>query len=504
MKTEPISQIDNFWRNLDGPTNLMIITAVFEFGQPIDYARLQATIENRWLVFDRFKKRIKKTAFGGFRWEIDPEFHIRSHLHRVALPGKGGREELQDMIADLTAMPLDPSKPLWQVHLIENYNGGCALFWRIHHCIADGISLANVLLSTADKTADGELEVKKTPEERDVIKREKSGGKLFGGVFNSLSFKPLKTAAADLSDIGLVLCKQIISEPKTVLKGRVGVRKSVAWSEPLSLDAAKSVGRVFGGTLNDVLVSAVTGALRRYLMERNTPMSGLNLRVSMPVNIRPRGTELELGNRFGLVSLSLPVFIEDPILRLNEVKRRNDRIKGSTEASASFRILKAMGRAPANIAKKTADFFADKGTAVLSNVPGPSTPLYFAGRKIKNIMFWVPCTGHTGMGISIISYAGKIILGLATDESLIADPDVIPRFFKAEMEDMIKRARIIDESADNAGVAWEHSPGVDFEGSGAAGIPETQYLSIIDKACKKCDISFHDANVKNGDIRISA
>ncbi|ETR67476.1 MAG: hypothetical protein OMM_11555, partial [Candidatus Magnetoglobus multicellularis str. Araruama] len=166
------------------------------------------------------------------------------------------------------------------------------------------------------------------------------------------------------------------------------------------------------------MVAGVAGALRRYLQDNNTPIKDLNLKVSMPVNVRDKGIVPKPGNEFGVVSLSLPIHIEDPILRIKEVKRRNDKIKASCEASMSYQLLKSMGAFPSDIGKKTINYFANKGTAVFSNVPGPQKSMSFAGQEISNMMFWVPRSGNTGMGISILSYAGKVILGLVTDEGL--------------------------------------------------------------------------------------
>ncbi|KPA10864.1 Diacylglycerol O-acyltransferase [Candidatus Magnetomorum sp. HK-1] len=438
MSNKTINNIDNFWLNLDGNTNLMIITTVFEFDKPLDYDRLCETIEKRWLIYDRFKMRLTEPVLGLPKWETDLNFDIRSHVQRVALPGKGDKVALQDMISDLTSIPLDRTRPLWQVHLIENYNGGCVLFWRIHHCIADGISLSHVLLSTADKSADAPLPKTKISIKSDTpnnVKNENILGKTFELLTRPLNLKKWKKTASDVANIGNLLTKQMVSDSQTVFKGKIGVRKCIAWSDPMSLAEAKSIGKLLGGTLNDVVVTAVTGALRRYLLEKNTTMDDVNIRVSMPVNIRERGTESDLGNQFGLVNLDLPVSIEDPILRFNEVKKRNDKIKNSSEATTSFQALKTMGMAPGKISKKAADFFADKGTAVFSNVPGPKNPIYFAGQEMKNIMFWVPRTGHMGMGISIISYNGKITMGLASDEKRVSDPQTILEYFKEEMKD---------------------------------------------------------------------
>jgi len=441
MINESISNIDNFWLNLDGNTNLMIITALLEFDKPINFDRLRETIEKRWLIFDRFTKRLTEPVLGQPKWEIDPDFDIRSHLQRLALPGDGNRRDLQCMISDLTAMPLDRKKPLWQIHLIENYNGGCVLFWRIHHCIADGISLAHVLLSTADMSKDAPLLPKKDFKEPDHDHDQKSVKKIayakkIETLICTINPKKWKQYTENAFRVGRFLSKQFISDAPTMFKGKIGVRKCIAWSDPLSLSDAKSIGKLMGGTLNDVVMTAVSGALRRYLLENNTTKEDLNICVSMPVNIRKKGKELNLGNQFGLVNLELPVNIEDPIQRFNEVKKQNDSIKKSSEAYISFQVLNALGMAPGKISKKTADFFADKGTAVFSNVPGPKKKLYIAGQQIKNMMFWVPRTGHQGMGISIISYNGKITMGLATDEKIVADPQIILNMFQEEMKEL--------------------------------------------------------------------
>ena len=217
----------------------------------------------------------------------------------------------------------------------------------------------------------------------------------------------------------------------------------------MMLDKIKTVGRAINATtLNDVLIATVTGAMRRYLKSRNYPVNKLDLRVTVPVNIRKPGTEFELGNRFSLVFLALPVYLEDPVLRLKEVKRRMDRLKKSPDAAVNFGLLSAMGMLPSGIAKNMAHLFGNKASAVLTNVPGPREPLYFAGRKINNIMFWVPRTGAVGLGISILSYDGKVTVGLAADEGLMPDPEVLLEGFEDEFNyllSMVKSGKIFDE-----------------------------------------------------------
>jgi WS/DGAT/MGAT family acyltransferase len=191
-------------------------------------------------------------------------------------------------------------------------------------------------------------------------------------------------------------------------------------------------------TINDVLIASVAGALRRYLIFRGDRTSKTELRAAIPVNVREPGTAFELGNKFSLVFLALPVYIEDPILRLREVKKRMDDLKQSPDAFVAFMVLSALGISSANIATTASNFFANKASTVMTNVPGPREPLYFAGKKIENFIGWVPRTGRVGMGISIFSYAGKVGVGLVTDEGLVPDPDMILKYFEDEFESLFE------------------------------------------------------------------
>jgi len=464
-----MSNADHFWLCMDDPTNRMVITAFMEFERPVDLKRLRATIEARLSSFPRFRKRVVPPASGiGIPvWESDPHYDIRSHISRVGLPRPGGKAELQEMISDLMTTPLDPSKPLWQVHLIEDYGDGCVVLFRIHHCIADGMALVHVLLAAADKEADAPwpeplpeserrrssfdvnwplIGLVKTVQKATEAVRE-LGEKWVEGFGNSLFhwdwdhlLEWTRKGSQTSTEVGKVVSKLMLmpSDPATAFKGTLGVRKCAAWTDPLPLETIKRVGRaIHGATINDVLISSVSGSMRRYLETRNYPVNKLDLRVLVPVNIRKPGTEVELGNRFSLVFLSLPVYIEDPVLRLQEVKRRMDRLKGSQDAAVIFGLLSVVGVLPPYLAKTILPFFSDKASAVLTNVPGPRQPLYFAGEKIHSIMFWVPRAGSIGLGISILSYEGKVTVGIAADEGLMPDAEVLLEAFEAEFAHLL-------------------------------------------------------------------
>jgi diacylglycerol O-acyltransferase len=463
---ETMTNADNFWLHMDHPTNLMVITGIMEFKETLDYDQASSILENRLCAFDRFKQRVVMpiSGVGAASWEFDPFFDIRSHFHRVALPGDGGKQELERMVSDLMTIPMDRSKPLWSCHLIENYNKGCALFFRLHHCIADGISLVYVMLSTADKEPGGTPVFGDAPKKRKkkwtppsfipagqlltnvsgvIDKTQFVGGKLideWSKVISNPSYvKQLAKTTTNLSvDTATVLGKLAMmpSDPKTALKGPLKVRKRVAWTNLISLAKVKTVSKAVDATVNDVLIATVAGALRRYLIFRGDRTNKTELRAAIPVNVREPGTAFELGNKFSLVFLALPVYIEDPILRLREVKKRMDYLKQSPDAFIAFMVLSALGISSASIAKTASNFFANKASTVMTNVPGPREALYFAGKKIENYIGWVPRTGRVGMGISIFSYAGKVGVGLVTDEGLVPDPDTILKYFEEEFDSL--------------------------------------------------------------------
>jgi WS/DGAT/MGAT family acyltransferase len=209
------------------------------------------------------------------------------------------------------------------------------------------------------------------------------------------------------------------------------VAKRVAWSRPLPLSEVKVIRKSLGGTVNDVLIASTAGGLRRYLEEKGEAIEGVNVTAIVPVNRRKPEEMTELGNKFGLVFLSLPVGIENPRDRLIEVRKRMDAIKDSPEANVTLDVLNILGMVPQSAQETFVGIIGARATAVLTNVPGPPIPLYMAGQRIEGVMFWVPQSGRLGMGISILSYAGNVYLGLATDAALVPDPEaIIERFYE--------------------------------------------------------------------------
>jgi WS/DGAT/MGAT family acyltransferase len=223
----------------------------------------------------------------------------------------------------------------------------------------------------------------------------------------------------------------------TSLKGVPSGSKVVAWNEPLSLDDVKAVGKALGCSVNDVLLASVAGAIRSYLVERGEDVTGCELRAMVPVNLRDPKKWRELGNKFGLVPLLLPVGIENPVARVFEVRKRMSELKTSYQAVLAMALLGVVGLAPRTLQRQTLDFLARKATTVMTNVPGPQEPLYMAGARIRRIMAWVPQSGDIGVGVSILSYSGGVQFGLITDKRMCPEPQRIIDRFAPEFEKLV-------------------------------------------------------------------
>ena len=229
-------------------------------------------------------------------------------------------------------------------------------------------------------------------------------------------------------------------DPVTPFKGEIGVPKRVAWTEAIPLEDARGAARSLGCSLNDLLNNAMAGGLRRYLARRGEPPAGLTFRAAMPVNLRPLEEMAELGNRFGLVFLPLAVGISEPLRRLDEIRARSAALRRSAEPLVVHSLLRFVGGSPAALQRLVVRIFATKATAVFTNVPGPSRTLWFAGRAIRDIFFWVPQAARLGLGVSIFSYDGKVRMGVGTDAGLVPDPELIVDGFRAEFGALVDAA----------------------------------------------------------------
>jgi diacylglycerol O-acyltransferase len=463
LKREAMSKVDTAWLRMERPTNRMMITGVLMLAGPLDHARLKALLAERFLAFRRFRQKAVVGA-NGAHWVVDEDFDLDWHVRMTALAGAAGKPELEAFVSDLASSPLDMARPLWQFHLIENYLGASALVARIHHCYADGLALVQVLLSLTDTAPQPEAhaELARTWLKRDrgsVLERllepmqgglqkvVAAGGKTWGKVAQMMADPAVAAEfAREGSEITreLAIALTLPDDPKTTLKGRLGVAKRVAWADPLPLAEVKVLGKALDCTVNDVLLACAAGAIRAYLRSEGGDVDGLTIRATVPVNLRPLEHAKKLGNHFGLVFLDLPIGESNPLRRLERVAACMRDLKGRRQAVVAFGLLAALGMAPAALQAPALELFSRKASAVATNVPGPQQPLFMAGVEVRELMFWVPQTGSIALGISILSYNGNVHFGVIGDHKRVRDPDAIVQRFAGEFEKLLLIALMED------------------------------------------------------------
>jgi WS/DGAT/MGAT family acyltransferase len=453
-----MSAVDTAWLRMDRPTNLMMILGVMVFARRMDFARLRNTVAARLVGRYRRFRQCAVQEVGSAFWEDDPDFDIDAHLRRRALPRGSGKVALQALAGELAVQPLNPGKPLWRFDLIEDYEGGSAMVVRIHHSIADGIALVGVVLSLTDASADAPPQAAPPPlgdEEGDFDEPSRGlletlaetlgsavhAGSDLGSKAMSLAQDPDRLQTYGQYGIGLLaeLAKLLAMPPDspTSLKGHTGTVKRVAWAEPIPLGEVKALGKALGCSVNDVVLSAVAGAFRAYLQQKGETVDGVEVRAMVPVNLRSARDEGTLGNRFGLVTLSLPIWEANPFARLFLVRERMNELKHSFQPPLTLGVLAVVGLAPKLVQQQFLDMLAAKASAVMTNVPGPKQPLYLAGNRLDQCMFWVPQSGDIGVGVSILSYNDAVQFSLISDRHFIPDPETVAPLFAAEFEKML-------------------------------------------------------------------
>ncbi|MBT3069634.1 wax ester/triacylglycerol synthase family O-acyltransferase [Rhodomicrobium sp. Az07] len=430
---------------MDRPSNPMVIVGVLILEGPLDLNTLEDTVAERFLAIPRFRQHIETRA-GDYWWVDDPWFDRSRHIQRARLPGRGGQAELQRYIAGLASEPLDKSRPLWQIRIVEDYEGGAALVLRIHHAIGDGMALVGVMLSITDG---GDRSVWTATRERragvrvplpgiGLLKRGLGTGVGLWKEVAALAQNPTQAArlgAGVAGELGWLL--MMPEDSPTRFKGKASGNKRVAWTDPIPLPEVKAISHALGCTLNDMLLASVAGALGEYLKAKGDETEGVEIRAFIPVDMRQSHEAGQLGNRFGLVGVELPAGIENPLARLAEVQRRMKALKQSLEPPVTLGLLEVIGHAPQIVQDRLFNMLMKRATAVMTNVPGPKEPLYLGTARISQIMFWVPQSGDIGMGVSILSFNDMVQFGLITDAAMVPDPEAIIAEFRPKFEQLL-------------------------------------------------------------------
>lgn len=442
MKTYPMTAADAAWFHNDGPANLAIVMGVVLTKKKLDFDRVRQIYSERILTFDRFRQRVVETGFPlpTPHWQDMPHFDIDQHLHHIALAAPHDEAALIRLVSDIASMPLDHTLPLWQVHVVDDVEGGSALITRCHHCMADGTAMMTVTQRLYDPAPGAEP--LPPPRARGASIGRRAGKGLFAPAIDLIT-DAARDAMALAGGAGMLVRELLRSDdPPSPLKGDFALGKRVAWSEPIAVRDIKTIGEHYGAKVNDVLVAAMTGALRTYLKGRGIDVNHTTLRAMVPVDLRPPERIGQLGNEFGLVLLDLAVDKTRADHRLALTKARMDALKRSPEPLATKALLSLLGRGPKLLEDFSNNLFGRKASLVMSNVVGPREVLYLAGVPIERILPWAPHPGRQlGMAVSILSYRGMASLTVIGDAHLVPDPEAITAEFKREFAKLLRGAR---------------------------------------------------------------
>lgn len=425
----PVESNDALWLQ-DSPTNQMLIQAVYILDH-IDAETLRQLWRERVSIerFPRFELKVVNHR-GRYFWQRDPDFDLERHI--VAVEGSEVHDQasLQDFVGRLADQPLPEGLPRWQLLLIEDFQPGrSVIIGRVHHVLGDGIALIPVIFSLMDDARFPGGERKP----RDVSRRY---GKL------------AKAIKAPLAGPFILARKMLWRPDRSAVHGPdLSGSKRVAWTAAIDFERVRRVRAHFTASVNDVLMAAVTGAFRRYLLEVSGKVDE-TIRVSMPFNVRSPHEPPKMENKFAAVLVELPVGIAEAGARLREVRRRMNALKSSVEPIATYGIAYAMLKAlPLGVSRRVIDFLANKCTAVVTNVPGPPHELHIGGRRLHDLIFWVPKRADIGVGISILSFAGTVRVGVYTDVEVVPDPGRLVAAFEAEFEALVA---IVERTAGSA------------------------------------------------------
>jgi WS/DGAT/MGAT family acyltransferase len=432
-------------------------TMIFEGPTP-SYDEFREHVESRLHLVPRFRQKLRFVPFDQGRplWVDDPHLNLRYHIRHTALPSPGSDEQLRTLAARIFSQRLDRSKPLWEMWLIDGLQDGrFAIIGKSHHALVDGISgvdITTVLFDTSPDPAPVH-----EPREEWVPEPEPTGAQLLAESLLERATDPaeaIRTVRAAMRRPEQLLAA--LREALAAIGSIAGVSMA-APASPLNvpigphrrfrtvradLDQFKQVKNRFGGTVNDVVLTVVAGALRRYLRGQGHTTAEQELRAMVPISVREDEERGALGNRVTAMMAVLPVWCEDPVERLDIVRSRMGDLKGSGQAVGARLITELADFAPATILGQAARLQARQRlfNLVVTNMPGPQLPLYVLGRRLESVFPMVPLVANQALCVGIISYDGQLDFGLIGDYEAMRDLDDFKECLEAEIRELTLRA----------------------------------------------------------------
>ncbi len=440
------------------------IGSISIFDGPIPVNRLKALVEAKLPLIPRYRQRLVFSPFhlGLPTWEFDPEFEIARHIHHVQL-AHGTNDELQAAAGEILGQIMDRDRPLWDLTVIDGLEGGrSAMLARVHHCLVDGVAgvaLMNILLDTTPKPPRlPKIQPFEPPPIPDAATRALAA---LLSSYDSFTTRMLKAQSAALNVAQALISDLPATSPDELArllpelflpvdrlpfnKPVLGPRK-VSWTE-FPLSEFKAIRAVSGGKLNDVVLSIVTDAVRRYSELHGEVLKGRQVRYMVPVNLRCDPANPGLGNDISLIPVSIPLDIVDPLALLSAVHHKMETMKRTHVADLLILGGICLGAAPAPL-QAAVGLLGNvlpipPWNMVCTNVPGPQFPLYALGREMLTYYPYVPIGQDMGVCVAIGSYNGKVFFNFTGDAVAAPDLDVLRDYLVAAFEDLKKHAGII-------------------------------------------------------------
>jgi len=435
-----MTSLDASFLYLERPNALLHVAGIYTFARPLDYEALVSYVAERLPLIPRYTQRVVMVPLNLAHptWEDDPEFNIRQHIIRHRLSGARDDAELAALCAKLFAQPLERSRPLWEMHLIDGHRDGCAMLAKTHHCMIDGASgvqLINLLMDPSPKPAAPAPppETRRRPAalphplvRAAVGLADTLGAQLALGrqaaAFLTRPAHALDEARAAVGAATTLARALLSGTPPTPFNGAIGKRRAIAWTR-LSLNEVKATKNRLGGTVNDAVLAVISGGLRQYLRGRGVNVERTELKAMVPVNVRGEHEQLKLGNRVSMMVAPLPIGITDPVERLRQVSAAMDLLKSSGQAAQMERLITMTDLLPPMLQRPLAQLQASVTpvNTVCTNVPGPRETRYMLGQPVQLMVPLVPLAAGIGLGFAILSYADQLTIGINADAGRVPD-----------------------------------------------------------------------------------
>ena len=455
-----LSGLDSSFLHLERDSAHMHVAGCMLFdGEAPTYDELVGQIVSRLHLVPRYRQRLAFVPLNQGRpvWVDDPHFNVGFHVRHTALPSPGGEDQLKRLAGRVFSQALDRSRPLWEIWLVEGVSESrFALLSKTHHALVDGVSgvdIATVLFDTSPDpmpvgTPDHEWLPRPVPTSAQLladalVERATVPAEIVRGARATLR-GPRHVAGRlgrALGGVGAMAKAGLQAAPPSPLNVRIGPHRRFTWVRG-DLPQFKAIKNALGGTVNDVVLASVAGALGRYLRMRGESTEDTVLRAMVPISVRADVERGALGNRVAAMWAPLPLGLSDPVQRLLTISRAMDGIKASGQAVGAQVLTELTGFAPPTIMAQAARLQARQRlfNLVVTNVPGPQFPLYMLGRELDAMFPMVPLAENQALGIAIMSYNGQLNFGLNADYDAMPDLEALADELRAAIEELAAAA----------------------------------------------------------------